>query len=189
MYNEVKKVYPITTIIRTSMKDTPPTIGAPAPIPKKKNYLNNKDLLAEVRISKEQGRMSNNLALMLTMLCNRFGKRANFINYSYLDDMKSYAMMMLVKSWMGCKTDLGSNAFSYYTECIKNSFRQYLNVETRHSKGKNLLLIEHEMSPSHSFMTDYENEQRLNREEKYSSDDISYVEQKIEEHNEQEHQE
>jgi hypothetical protein len=38
-------------------------------------------------------------------------------------------------------------------------------------------------------MTDYENEQRLNREEKYSSDDRSYVEQEIQEHNEQEHQE
>jgi hypothetical protein len=97
-------------------------------------------------------------------------------------------MMMLVKSWMGCKTDPGANAFSYYTECIKNSFRQYLNVETRHSKGKNLLLIEHEMSPSHSFMADYENEQRLSREEKYSSDDRTYVEQEVE-YNEPEQQE
>ena len=40
--------------------------------PKKKNYLNNKDLLHQVMLSREQDKMTDELANMLQMLCKRY---------------------------------------------------------------------------------------------------------------------
>lgn len=119
------------------------------PAPKKpKNYLNNKDLLAEVRASKLVGQMSNTLALMLTMLCKRYASRGNFVNYTYNDDMQSYAMLMLVKSWASFNPDVSNNPFAFYTQCIKNSFIQYLNKEQKHRDIRDALLTEHGLTPS-----------------------------------------
>ena len=92
--------------------------------PRPKKYLNNKDLLAEVLLSKEQGAMTDKLAHMLTMLCARYGKRAQFSGYSYNDDMQSFAMMQLVSTWNGFNPEKSNNPFAFYTQCIKNSFIQ-----------------------------------------------------------------
>jgi DNA-directed RNA polymerase specialized sigma subunit len=142
-------------------------------IPKKKNYLNNKDLLAEVIKSKEQKQMNDKLALMLTMLCKKYAKKGNFANYSYNDDMQGYAMLMLVKTWNSFDPAKSNNPFAFFTQCIKNSFIQYLNHEKRQSSVKNETLIAAGMSPSHSYMADYENAQVELRENQLSSDNAT----------------
>lgn len=114
-------------------------------------YLNNRELLAEVKKSKKKGQMSDVLARMLQLLCSKYAKKGNFVNYSYNEDMQAYAMMMLVRTWNSFDSDKGSNPFAFFTQCIKNSFIQYLNHEKRQRDVRDVLLIGVGLNPSYGY--------------------------------------
>jgi len=137
---------------------------------KKKNYLNNKDLLNQVLISKKQGSMTNLLAHMLQTLCRRYAKKGNFANYSYNEDMQGYAMLMLVKTWDSFKPEKSKNPFAFFTQCIKHSFIQYLKQERRQRDVKNEILIDNGLNPSHSYTLEYENDQFEKRQALFDDD-------------------
>jgi DNA-directed RNA polymerase specialized sigma subunit len=118
---------------------------------RKTNYLNNRDLLAETIKSKEQGQMTDKLARMLQMLCARYGSRANFANYTYNEDMQAYAMCSLCKTWSAFNPEKSSNAFAFFTQCVKNSFIQYLKQEKRQRNIRDELLVEHGLNPSYTY--------------------------------------
>jgi DNA-directed RNA polymerase specialized sigma subunit len=127
-------------------------IPPPAPVPANKTvYLSNKELLAEVRACKVTGKMSNKLVRMLQLLCFRFAKKGSFVNYSYNEDMQAYAMMMLVRTWMGFNPEKSTNAFAFFTQCIKNSFIQYLKHEERQRNVRDLLMINQGLNPSYGY--------------------------------------
>lgn len=119
-------------------------------------YLNNRDLLAQVLISKKNDKMTNELAKMLQLLTARYAKKGNFANYTYNDDMQSYAMLMVVKTWRGFDPAKSSNPFAWFTQCIKNSFIQYLNQEKRQRDIKDEVLVNKGMSPSFGYAYDYD---------------------------------
>lgn len=119
--------------------------------PPKNQYLNNKDLLAEIKICKEKGQMSDKCARMLQLLCANIAKKGNFINYTYNDDMQGYAMMMLVRTWKSFDPSKSSNAFAFFTQCIKNSFIQFLKSEKKHRLLRDKLLIDRGMNPSFGY--------------------------------------
>ena len=85
-------------------------------------YLSNKELMAAVLASKESKRMNDTLAKMLQLLCYRYSKTGKFVNYSYNEDMQSYAMMMLVRTWNSFNPEKSNNAFAFFTQMIKNGF-------------------------------------------------------------------
>ncbi len=114
-------------------------------------YLSNKELLAAVIEAKEKGFMTDKLARMLQLLCSKYAKKGSFINYSYNDDMQSYAMMMLVRTWHSFNPEKTNNPFAFFTQCIKNSFIQYLNQERRQRSIRDELLIDQGMNPSFSY--------------------------------------
>jgi RNA polymerase sigma factor (sigma-70 family) len=114
-------------------------------------YLNNRELLAAVHQSKTKGQMSDTLAKMLQLLCSKYAKKGNFVNYSYNDDMQSYAMLMLVRTWNSFNPEKSNNPFAFFTQCIKNSFIQYLNQEKRQRVIRDEMLVDQGMSPSHGF--------------------------------------
>jgi len=118
-------------------------------------YLNNKDLLAQVVLSKTRGKMTNDLAKMLTLLTSRYAKKGNFANYTYNDDMQSYAMLMLVKTWNSFDPAKSSNPFAFFTQCIKNSFIQYLNYEKRQRDIRDEVLVDSGLSPSYNYQYEY----------------------------------
>lgn len=121
-------------------------------VPGSKNiYLSNKELLAAVKKAKTKGEMSNQLARMLQMLCSRYAKKGNFINYTYNEDMQAYAMMMLVRTWNSFNPEKSSNPFAFFTQCIKNSFIQYLNQEKRQRNIRDLVLVDQGLNPSYGF--------------------------------------
>ena len=120
-------------------------------------YLNNRDLLAQVLLSKKQEKMTNELAKMLQLLTSRYAKKGNFANYTYNDDMQSYAMLMIVKTWKGFDPAKSSNPFAWFTQCIKNSFIQYLNYEKRQRDVRDEILVKEGLSPSFGYM--YEDKQ------------------------------
>jgi hypothetical protein len=125
---------------------------------KKRNYLNNHDMLIEIIISKSKNQMTDNLVNMLITLCDRYSKKSNFANYSYIEDMKAYALLNLCKIWASFNTDKSQNPFSYYTQCIKSSFVQFLNQEKKQRHVRDLLLIDQGLDPSHTFLSEYTDE-------------------------------
>lgn len=123
-------------------------------------YLNNKDLLAQVILSKKNGKMTNELAKMLQLLTLRYGKKGNFANYTYNDDMQSYAMLMIVKTWNGFDPAKSSNPFAWFTQCIKNSFIQYLNYEKRQRDIRDEVLVDSGMLPSYNYQHEHAEESK-----------------------------
>lgn len=123
---------------------------------KSKNYLNNADLRQAAIDSLEAGQMSDKLAKMLMMLCARYGKKGNYAGYTYNDDMQAYALLMLVNTWNNYKPQF-PNAFAYYTQCIKNSFNQYLNKEKRHRTVRDELMVKQGLNPSYNYQIEHSN--------------------------------
>ena len=117
-------------------------------------YLGNKELLPAVKEAKAKGVMTDKLARMLLLLCSRYAKKGSFVNYSYNDDMQSYAMMMLVRTWNSFNPEKSSNPFAFFTQCIKNSFIQYLNHEKKHRVLRDALLVDQGLTPSFGYNED-----------------------------------
>ncbi len=143
--------------------------------PVKKNYLNNKDLLAEVTKSKTEGQMTNKLAHMLQTLCARYGRKGNFANYTYNDDMQAYAMLMLVRTWKSFDPKKSNNPFAFFTQCIKNSFIQFLNQERRQRDIRDTLLVDGGLDPSYTFQMNYEAQQKADHDDNNDEDHKSHT--------------
>lgn len=125
-------------------------------IKKRTNYLNNKDLLAETCISLETDKMTSKLSLMLMKLVQRYGSKGNFSGYTYNDDMQAYALMMLVRTWKAFDPEKSSNAFAFFTQCVKNSFIQFLNQERRQRDIRDAMLVDNGLEPSYTYTTSQE---------------------------------
>ena len=133
--------------------------------PKSRNYLNNKDLYAEVVKSREAGIMSDKLARMLQMLTERYGRSGRYIGYTYNEDMQAYAMMMLCRTWAKFDPERYTNAFAYYTTCVHNSFNQFLNKEKAQREVRDELLLKQGLNPSHTYMNDHSKENHFVHDE------------------------
>lgn len=123
---------------------------------RKKNYLNNKDMLEQIKLSREQDQMTDELAKMMMMLAHRFASRPNFAGYSYVEDMEAYAVMQIVKTWRSFNPDKYDNPFAFFTQCVKNSFFQYLKKEKKQREIKDMELVFAGMDPSLTYLLDYE---------------------------------
>lgn len=133
---------------------------------KRTNYINNRDLLHEVLESKKNGRMTDKLAHMLLLLCQRYASRNNFSRYTYNDDMQAFAMLMLVRTWQAFDPLKSQNPFAFFTQCIHHSFIQYLNQEKKQRNIRDEILVQHGMSPSYSYQSQSENQDEENTKEK-----------------------
>lgn len=125
-----------------------------APVTKRKGniYLKNKDLLRETLTSLEQDKMTDKLAEMFMVLVKRYSKRYNFANYTYNDDMQGYALQMLVQTWKAFNPEKSQNAFAFYTQCVKNSFKQFLNTERRQRDIRDKVLVKEGLNPSYTYI-------------------------------------
>jgi hypothetical protein len=132
-------------------KPTKPIKKAPAK-PAKKKYLNNKDLLREIEKSHQAGKMTNEFALMIKMLCHRYASKGNYASYSYNEDMQAFALLTVCKVWKSFDPVKGKNPFAYFTQTIKHAFFQYLNNEKKQRTIRDELLINNGDNPSFGFL-------------------------------------
>lgn len=140
--------------------------AAPA---KKKKYLNNADLLKQLALSREQDKMTDELAKMLTMLCARYAKHPDYSNiFSYDEDMKSFAMLTGVKVWRSFNPEKSNNPFAYFTQIFRHAFYQYLNHETKQRVIKDEILVNIGELPSYNYMENFAEERDA---ERYGDDD------------------
>jgi len=141
---QVKKV---KTVVKPAVPATAPVLAQKKP----GEYLSNRELYEEIKRCLVKQQMSDRLAKMLQLLCSKYAKRGNFINYSYNEDMQSYAMFMLVRTWASFNPAKSNNPFAFFTQCIKNSFIQFLNQEKRQRVIRDTMLVDQGLNPSYSF--------------------------------------
>lgn len=128
----------------------------PVAKPTVRNYLSKKELLGAVMESKGLGHMSDDLAFKLQLLASKYARSAQFARYTYNEDMQAYAMMMLVRTWNSFNPEKSDNPFAFFTQCIKNSFRQYLNLEKRQRNIRDELLVDKGLTPSYNYQMEYD---------------------------------
>jgi len=106
--------------------------------------------------SNTHGKMTNKLAMMFMKLVERYGHRGNWRGYTYIDEMKSQALLQL--SQIGLQFDESRsetpNPFAYYTAAITNSFTRVLNIEKRNQNIRDDILIMHGATPSYTRQTE-----------------------------------
>lgn len=105
---------------------------------------------------KDHGKMTHHLASMFIKLVDRYGHRGNWRGYTYLDEMKSQALLQL--SQVGLQFDESRsetpNPFAYLTQVITNSFMRILNLEKKNQNIRDDMLIMHGAAPSHTRQTE-----------------------------------
>lgn len=106
--------------------------------------------------SKDHGKMTNNLATMFMKLVDRYGHRGNWRGYTYVDEMKSQALLQL--SQVGLQFDesrsSAPNPFAYYTQTIAHSFMRILNIEKKNQNIRDDILIMAGSTPSYTRQTE-----------------------------------
>lgn len=131
-------------------------IVAPA---RKKKYINNGDLMIQIAISREQDKMTDELAKMLFMLVQRYAKHPDYTNiHSYKMDMEAFANLTICKVWKGFNPEKGNNPFAYFTQVIRHAFYQYLNHEKKQRETKDILRVDMGQDPSFAYMENYREE-------------------------------
>lgn len=73
-------------------------------------------------------------------ICNNLANKANFINYTYKDEMISDGIENCIKSAKGFDPEKSKNAFGYFTQIAFNAFVRRIQKENRQRDKKNHLL-------------------------------------------------
>lgn len=118
----------------------------------KGHYVTNGVLLPAVIEAKGLGKVTDKLIRMITMIAERYSRKANFVGYSFREDMVSAAVMNLCNNALKFNPEKSSNPFSFYTTAIHNSFLQYMADEKKHRNIRDALLIDAGSNPSFNFM-------------------------------------
>lgn len=104
----------------------------------------------------EHGYITRRLANMFIKLVSRYSTKPNWRGYSYLEDMKSQALLQL--SFAGLKFDesRSDNPFAFFTQIIKNCFRGTIIDEKKKQDLRDELLMAAGSAPSHTKQIEHE---------------------------------
>ena len=93
---------------------------------RKKNYLNNADLGAEIIKSQAAGKLTPEAEKMLILLAQQAIRKLPYVYREDREDCLSFAIYDLLKYWKGYKPQY-KNAFAYYTEIAKKGYAKGWN--------------------------------------------------------------
>lgn len=111
-----------------------------------------------------EGSMTNKLAKSFMMLVERYSMRFNWRGYTYVDEMRSQALLQLSQIGLQFDESKSQNPFAYYTAAIDNSFTRILNIEKKNQMIRDDLLIEIGSNPSFTRQFEHESMMRDERE-------------------------
>ena len=100
--------------------------------------------------SKDHGNITNKLARMYIMMCEKYAMKFNWRGYTYNDEMRSSAILQLTYVGLRFNEAKSSNPFAYYTAAITNSFCRVLNTEKRNQNIRDDILELSGLNPSWS---------------------------------------
>ena len=109
-------------------------------VPRKKNYLNNKDLYNEIVKSKELDKLTPTAEKMFILLAERTINKLTYVSGDYRNDCLQFALLDLLKYWRNFNTKY-PNAFAYFTEIAKRGYAKGWN-KIHPVKYKNTMSID-----------------------------------------------
>ena len=112
------------------------------------------------KFNTQHGSISNNLAKMYIKLCERYSMRSNWRGYTYVDEMRSHALLQLSQIGLQFNELKSQNPFAYYTAAVTNSFTRVLNLEKRNQNIRDDLLQENGQMPSWTRQIEHEMAER-----------------------------
>lgn len=107
-----------------------------------------KDALENGHFSQDHGKITNRLALMFMKLVERYSQRGNWRGYTYVDEMRSQALLQLSLVGLQFNEARSDNPFAYYTVTVSNAFTRVLNLEKRNQNIRDDMLVMHGVTPS-----------------------------------------
>lgn len=102
------------------------------------------------KFSKDHGQITNKLATMYLMLCEKYSNKWNWRGYTYRDEMQNSAVLQLTYVGLRFNEAKSLNPFAYYTSAISNSFKRVLNTEKRNQNLRDDILEMNNLNPSWS---------------------------------------
>jgi DNA-directed RNA polymerase specialized sigma24 family protein len=103
------------------------------------NYINNENLLKELKIYADEDIQTEELGRMFLLLAKRYSDRGNFAGYSWKDDMIGESVLTCLKYMHNFDVNIENpNPFAYFSRIIHNSFLNYIAKQKTHSKIKDL---------------------------------------------------
>lgn len=104
------------------------------------------------QFSAVHGKTTDRLGKMYFLLVEKIGQKSNWRNYSYLDDMKSSALLQLSMVGLQFNESRGAilNPFAFLTTCVYNTFKRILNAEKKDRDIRDDLLESSGQAPSMS---------------------------------------
>ena len=112
--------------------------------------------LGNGHFSIDHGTITPKLAKLFMMLCQRYSMRSNWRGYTYVDEMRSQALLQLSQIGLQFDESKSQNPYAYYTAAITNSFTRVLNLEKRNQNIRDDLLIEAGQNPSWTRQIEHE---------------------------------
>jgi hypothetical protein len=100
--------------------------------------------------SKDHGKITDKLAKMYMMLCEKYAMKFNWRGYTYNDEMRNSAILQLTYVGLRFNEAKSANPFAYYTAAITNSFCRVLNTEKRNQNIRDDILEIHGLNPSYT---------------------------------------
>jgi len=100
--------------------------------------------------SKDHGKITDKLARMFIMLCEKYAMKFNWRGYTYNDEMRNSAILQLTYVGLRFNEAKSANPFAYYTAAITNSFCRVLNTEKRNQNIRDDILEMNGLNPSHT---------------------------------------
>jgi DNA-directed RNA polymerase specialized sigma subunit len=108
--------------------------------------------LVAIAEDKANGRvLSSKLAKYLHMIATRYSYSPSFANYSFREDMVSFAVVNLCANWYKFDPEKSDNPFAFYTTACYRSFLQYLADEKKQRNIRDELLVDAGANPSFSY--------------------------------------
>ena len=118
------------------------------------------------KFNTQHGAITNNLAKMFIKLCERYSMRSNWRGYTYVDEMRSHALLQLSQIGLQFNELKSQNPFAYYTAAVTNSFTRVLNLEKRNQNIRDDLLQEAGQMPSFTRQIEHEMAERAKWDER-----------------------
>lgn len=102
------------------------------------HYVKNSELLTEIKISKDQGKLTDRAVKMLVLIATESNKRLSYKDEMDREDCISTAILDLLLYWDRFKPELSTNAFAFYSQVAKHGFAKAWKKLHHPDKGQTL---------------------------------------------------
>jgi hypothetical protein len=101
---------------------------------KRKNYIENEDLIKEIKKFKETGKFSEKLGEMILLISRNYSNLGSFNGYTWKDDMIGEAVLTCLKYLHNFDLEKENpNPFAYIGTIVHRSFVNYIKKQSKHS--------------------------------------------------------